>query len=235
MHFEDQIKFATCTLLGSALTWLNSHVNTMGHDVAHAITWTNLKKKMTNKYCRRGEIKKLEGEMWNLKVKGTDVDAIGFATELMDQKIYQCALGEMPQVQQSLAILLMTIGVTTNANTANNQRGIRAGQKPTCYECGAQGHFKRDCPKLKNNNHGNQGRNGNAPATVYAVGRAGTNPDSNVITGTFLLNNRYASVLFNIGADRSFVSTTFSSQIDITPSTLDHYYDVELLDKRIIW
>ncbi|GJS94313.1 putative reverse transcriptase domain-containing protein [Tanacetum coccineum] len=96
------------------------------------------------------------------------------------------------------------------------------------------GHFKRDCPKLKNNNRGNQGGNGNAPAKVYAVGRAGTNPDSNVITGTFLLNNRYASVLFDPGADRSFVSTAFSFQIDITPSTLDHYYDVELADKRII-
>ncbi|GKD27829.1 hypothetical protein Tco_1234043, partial [Tanacetum coccineum] len=40
----------------------------------------------------------------------------------------------------------------------------------------------RDCPKLKKNNRGNQGRNGNAPAKVYAAGRAGTNQDSNVIT-----------------------------------------------------
>ncbi|GJV49271.1 putative reverse transcriptase domain-containing protein [Tanacetum coccineum] len=123
---------------------------------------------------------------------------------------------------------------TANANTANNQRGTRAGQKPTCYECGAQGHFKRDFPKLKNNNRGNQGGNGNALAKVYAVGRAGKNPDSNVITGTFRLNNRYASVLFDTSADRSFVSTAFSSQIDFTPSTLDHYYDVELADERII-
>ncbi|GJV06178.1 putative reverse transcriptase domain-containing protein [Tanacetum coccineum] len=85
-----------------------------------------------------------------------------------------------------------------------------------------------------NNNHGNQGGNGNAPAKVYVVGRTGINPDSNVVTGTFLLNNCYASVLFDTGADRSFVSTAFSSQIDITPSTLDHYYDVELADGRII-
>ncbi|GKF29592.1 putative reverse transcriptase domain-containing protein, partial [Tanacetum coccineum] len=105
---------------------------------------------------------------------------------------------------------------------------------PTCYECGAQGYFKRDCPKLKNNNRGNQAGNGNALAKVYVVGRAGTNPDSNVLTGTFLLNNRYAFVLFNTGADRSIASTTFSSQIDITPTALDHYYDVELADERII-
>nr|GEU69819.1 reverse transcriptase domain-containing protein [Tanacetum cinerariifolium] len=89
-------------------------------------------------------------------------------------------------------------------------------------------------PKLKNNNRGNQGGSGNAPAKVYAIGHAGTNPDSNVITGTFLLNNRYASILFGTGADRSFVSTAFSSQIDIRPTTLDHYYDVELADGRII-
>ncbi|GJW86224.1 putative reverse transcriptase domain-containing protein [Tanacetum coccineum] len=112
-------------------------------------------------------------------------------------------------------------------NPGSNQRGSGTGQGPTCFECGVRGHFKTDCPKLKNynNNCGNQVRNANAPAKVYVVGHAGTNPDSNVVTGTFLLNNRYASILFDTGADRSFVSTAFSSQIDITPSTLDHYYD----------
>ncbi|GKF72731.1 reverse transcriptase domain-containing protein [Tanacetum coccineum] len=104
----------------------------------------------------------------------------------------------------------------------------------TCYECGVKGHSKRDCPKLKNKNCGNQGGNGNALAKVYVVGNAGTNPDSNVIMGTFLLNNRYASILFDTGADRSFVSITFGSLIDITPTTLDHYYDVELADRKII-
>ncbi|GJR03177.1 putative reverse transcriptase domain-containing protein [Tanacetum coccineum] len=93
---------------------------------------------------------------------------------------------------------------------------------PTCFECGAQGHFRSDCPKLMNGNQGNRGGNGNAVARAYAMGTAGTNPNSNVFMGTFLLNNSYALILFDTGADRSFVSTTFSSLIDIIPTTLDH-------------
>nr|GFC79497.1 reverse transcriptase domain-containing protein [Tanacetum cinerariifolium] len=50
----------------------------------------------------------------------------------------------------------------------------------------------------------------------------------------FLLNNRYAKILFDTGADRSFVSTTFSALFDITPTTLENHYDVELADGKII-
>ncbi|GKA69930.1 putative reverse transcriptase domain-containing protein [Tanacetum coccineum] len=119
---------------------------------------------------------------------------------------------------------------------ANNQRAQGENQRVlTCFECGAKGHYKSNCPKLKNKNQGNQAGNGNAVARAYAVGTKGTNPNSNVVTSTFLLNNRYASILFDNGADRSFVSTAFSSLIDIIPTTLDHGYDVELADGKIIW
>ncbi|GJR32138.1 hypothetical protein Tco_1108370 [Tanacetum coccineum] len=58
-----QIKFATCTLLGSALTWWNSHVKTVGRDDVYGMPWKILKKMMTVKYCLRSEIKKLEIEI----------------------------------------------------------------------------------------------------------------------------------------------------------------------------
>ncbi|GJV09790.1 putative reverse transcriptase domain-containing protein [Tanacetum coccineum] len=145
-----------------------------------------------------------------------------------------CLLEEMQKLEAEFVELRLNRG-TGNANNNNNQKGTGSGQKPTCFECGAQGHFKKECPRMKNNkgNRGNQAGNDRAPAKVYVVGNAGANPD-NVVAGTFLLNNRYAYILFDTGADRSFVSTAFSSQIDITPSTLDHYYDVELADGRII-
>nr|GFA95123.1 putative reverse transcriptase domain-containing protein [Tanacetum cinerariifolium] len=125
---------------------------------------------------------------------------------------------------------------TGQAYTAgNDDRILYAGSRPLCSKCNYnhEGHFKRNRPKLKNNDRGNQAGNDRAPARLYAVGNAGANPD-NVVKGTFLLNDRYAYILFDTGADRSFVSTAFSSQIDIASSTLDHYYDVELADGRII-
>ncbi|GKE36808.1 reverse transcriptase domain-containing protein [Tanacetum coccineum] len=69
---ENQVKFATCTLLGAALTWWNGQIRFLGPE-AYSMTWEVLKKKMTDKYCSQGEIKKLEIELWNLKVKGNDV------------------------------------------------------------------------------------------------------------------------------------------------------------------
>ncbi|GKF51328.1 putative reverse transcriptase domain-containing protein, partial [Tanacetum coccineum] len=71
-----------------------------------------------------------------------------------------------------------------------------------CFECGAQEHFKKDCPKLKNNNNrGNQVGNSKTQAKV---------------------------------SDRSFISTAFSSRIVITPTALDHDYNVELANGRIV-
>ena len=65
------------------------------------------------------------------------------------------------------------------------------------------------------------------------MGRREAQDDPNVVTGTFLLNNRYASILFDTGADRSFVSTAFSSLIDIAPTTLDNVFDVELANGNL--
>ncbi|GJX84404.1 hypothetical protein Tco_0335178 [Tanacetum coccineum] len=70
---ENQVKFATCTIHGIALTWWNTHVKTVGHDATYGMPWQTLMKMKTAKYCPRNKIKKLEIEIWNLKVKDTDL------------------------------------------------------------------------------------------------------------------------------------------------------------------
>ncbi|GJY09760.1 putative reverse transcriptase domain-containing protein [Tanacetum coccineum] len=298
---DNQVKFATCTLLGVALTWWNGHGKTLGHDAAYAMTWRTLKKTLTDKYCPKGEIKKLKIELWNLRVRGNDVaaytqrflelalmctkflvdetekvdkyisglpdnihgnvmsarpktlnDAIELANDLMDQKLpraYTTGPGEKKAYTGNLPLCTKCnyhhtgqcapkcgnckrYGHATNdcrVNTNNNNKNQKTG---ACYECGNTGHIKKNCQKLKNRGNGN--RNGTAQGRAYALGGRDASPDSNVITGTFLLNNRYATILFDTGADRSFISNTFSALIDITPTTLENHYDVELADGKII-
>nr|GEV58216.1 putative reverse transcriptase domain-containing protein [Tanacetum cinerariifolium] len=91
----------------------------------------------------------------------------------------------------------------------------------------------KDCPKLKNHNHGNKLIILEARGKVYTISGGDANPRSNVVTGMFLLNNHYVYVLFNLGADQSYVSTTFSTLLDIIPNTLDVSYTVELANGRI--
>ncbi|GJU77957.1 putative reverse transcriptase domain-containing protein [Tanacetum coccineum] len=285
------------------------------HDAAYAMTWADLRKKMTDKYCPRNKMKKLEAELMfpeesdkiEMYVGGlpdmihgnivaskrkTMQEAVEMATELMDKKViimaerqaenkkkfentsrnnqnqqqqnkrqntgraYTTGTGERKPYRGSKPLCAKCnyhhdgpcapkchkcnkVGhfardcrSTGNANNANNQRGTGSCQKPTCFECGVQGHYKRECPKLKNNkNRRNQVGNDRAPSKVYVVGRAGTNPDSNIVTGMFLLNNRYVSILFNTGADRSFVSTAYISQM-ISRHLLRTLLYVELADRE---
>ncbi|GJT08483.1 putative reverse transcriptase domain-containing protein [Tanacetum coccineum] len=312
---ENQVMYATCTLLGNALTWWNSHVKAVGHDAAYGMPWKTLMKMMTDNYtqhfqelalmCGRmfpkesDEVEKyvgglpdmIQGNMMSARPKIMQ-ETIELANDLMDQKV--CTFAERQaenkrkldsnprdnQVQQQSfkrqnvaraytarpgekkdrlelyhcapsAITITMRRVLPSATTAKElaiwpmivevQLLLITREPPrryrrvvTCFECGIQGHYKKDFPKLKNKNRRNQVGNGEARGKAYVLGGGEPNTDSNVVTGMFLLNNHYASILFDTGADRSFVSTAFSSLIDIILTTLNNYYEVELADGKII-
>ncbi|GJX03475.1 putative reverse transcriptase domain-containing protein [Tanacetum coccineum] len=231
---RERVSEGLNALLESALT------KTVGHDVAYAMTWTDLKKKMTDKYYPRSKIKKLEVEMFPKEFDKIEKyvgglpdmihesvmasrpkimqDAIEMVTELMDKKISTLAerqaenkrkLDNNNQAQQqspkrqnvAQAYAVGTserkecagtfplcnrcklhhngpctvkcgnckkIGHKTqdcrNPTAARNQRTL------TCYECGNPGHYKSDCPELKNQNHGNQAEGTGARRLVHALG-----------------------------------------------------------------
>ncbi|GJY07861.1 putative reverse transcriptase domain-containing protein [Tanacetum coccineum] len=120
------------------------------------------------------------------------------------------------------------VTVTTQGTPGRNQGVI------TYFECGVQGHYRKDCPKVKNQNRRNKARVLDARGKAYVLGGGDANPGFNTVTGTFLLNDHHAYMLFDSGADRSFISNTFSTLLDIIPSTLDVSYAVELVDGRTL-
>ncbi|GJZ98536.1 putative reverse transcriptase domain-containing protein, partial [Tanacetum coccineum] len=109
----------------------------------------------------------------------------------------------------------------------NVATGTNAQPIWTCYDCGEQGHTRNYCPKK------NKPQGGNASGRAYVI-KDVDKQGPNVVTGTFLLNNRYTSILFDSGSDKSFVNTRFSHLIDINPDKLDVSYEVELDDGKVV-
>ncbi|GJR62833.1 putative reverse transcriptase domain-containing protein [Tanacetum coccineum] len=184
------------------LTWWNAHVKNH-YPLKHLMLCPlgkSLKKMMTDNTRLRGRSRRLRQRL-DLRERKRKYDDLSKNNQNQQQQNKRQNTGQAYHMQ----------AIVTGNHTPSLNLYV-----PT------QGHFRRNCPKLRNNDRGNQAGNDRALAKVYVVRNAGANPD-NVVAGTFLLNNRYAYILFDTGADRSFVSTAFSSQIDITPSTLDHY------------
>ncbi|GJR77498.1 reverse transcriptase domain-containing protein [Tanacetum coccineum] len=356
----DRVKFASSTLLDSALTWWNVYIRFVTLDTAHATQ--RFQAMFIRKYCPRNEIKQMENELWNLKVKGTNLTAQSTfptnhpsfalrwypnADRLLERyieglplsikgnvtsskpvdlhEVIDMAQGLMYQVVQELGENLgdrrkwngnhYTYNPNNTNNTSNlnpnkcpktarvflagqgsyagklphckkcgrhhtdacppacynygkaghkakdcrapprpaNQRGPGSqggqGSDVTCFGCGEKGHYMNKCPSNgnqggenqirgnqqnpQNNQRQNQGNpkvsnqaststqgGRRAPGRVYNLCAKAAVKDNNAVNGTFLINNVYASVLFDTGADRSFVSYAFSKywNIPLQPS-----------------
>nr|GEX10513.1 putative reverse transcriptase domain-containing protein [Tanacetum cinerariifolium] len=175
---ENPVKFASCTLIGSALTWWNSHMRAVSQEVAYPMPWKTLRQMRTAKYCPRGEVKKLEVKLWNLKESYEIERYVGGLPEMIRGNVIPChpkctnykRIGHIARDCRNR--------VANTNNNYNNQRAKAPYQGvPTYFECGAQGHFKNYYPKLGNRNQGNrnqgnqnQAGNRNAVARAYGVG-----------------------------------------------------------------
>ncbi|GJS54770.1 reverse transcriptase domain-containing protein [Tanacetum coccineum] len=194
-YVENQIKFSTCTLLGNALTWWNSHVRTIGNNIAYAMTWAELKKKMTNNYCPRTEIKKHEvklmfpeesdkiekyvGGLLDM-IHGSVVaskpkimqEATEMATEVMDKRIRTFAdrqtenKRKQDDNQQQQQNKRQNTSMAYTAGTS--EKKPYGGSKPLCAKCNY--HHDGPCaPKChKCNKVGHLARDCRSPANTNA-------------------------------------------------------------------
>ncbi|GJZ06246.1 putative reverse transcriptase domain-containing protein [Tanacetum coccineum] len=207
-------------------------VKTVGVDAAYAMTWKALMKLMTELVPKEeDQVERYIGGLAN-NIQGNVIAAE--PTRLQDAVPYMVG----NNVERKAYA-----GTLPYYNKCRMHHEGPCTVK--CSNCKRFGNMIRDCkavvaaplrgPQLEIRRVilGNKTGNNKAKARAYAIRGGGARLDSNVVTGTFLLNNRYASMIFNSGADRSFVSTTFSALLDVIPSILDVSYAVELADGRI--
>ncbi|GJX85890.1 putative reverse transcriptase domain-containing protein [Tanacetum coccineum] len=133
---DNQIKFSTCTLLAGALTWWNSHVRIVGQDVAYAMTWTDLRKKITDKYYPRNEMKKLKVELWNLKVKEGKVERMSVVArhDFREAKVKR-KLMTFPKEQQNHPRQNKRQNTGRAYAAGNSDKRPYGGPKPLCPKC----------------------------------------------------------------------------------------------------
>nr|GEX82023.1 hypothetical protein [Tanacetum cinerariifolium] len=250
---KDRVKFAMATLYGRALTWWNERTNAMGIEAANNTPWSEVRIWMTEEFCPQSVIQRMEQELYNLRMKGMDIDRY---TNRFHELALLCPRMVEPEaikVEQYLRGLTKIIrGDVTSSQPATINDAVRLayqlagqliqdkadeategkkrkGEEMNCYNCQEKGHKKRDCPRLGRNVQG-----GNNHGGVYQLGAVNEQEDPKVVTGTFLLNNPYATALFDSGAGRSFVSKKFSTLINIKPVKIYTSYEVELADGKIV-
>ncbi|GJZ88013.1 putative reverse transcriptase domain-containing protein [Tanacetum coccineum] len=137
-------------------------------------------------------------------------------------------------------------GVPRNVNLVNARNPtVRA-----CYECGSTDHVRSACPRLNKaqepkrnrpnqvaaNNRG-QGRGNQwnqARGRAFMLGAKEARQDPNIVTGTFTLNDHFATTLFDSGADYSFVSTTFIPLLGLKPSDLGFRYEIKIASGQLV-
>ncbi|GJX99636.1 putative reverse transcriptase domain-containing protein [Tanacetum coccineum] len=343
---ENKVTFATGTLTDDALSWWNAYAQPMGVEQANRITWTELKRLLTNKYCPRTEIRKMEEELYNLTVKGNDLKPyVRRFQELTvlcpnmvpnNEKLLEAFIGGLPRsiegnvtaskpqtLEEAINIAQRLMDQVTkhtpmqvssdnkrkfddrrnfnnNSRSNNNYRNTNnrynnhqlqqnrrqeavrayavtpsgnnryAGDLPLCKRCNLHhtgpctgkcnicnkvGHLSKNCRSKKPATGSNQlpvtvvchacGEKGhytnqcrktniNAQGRAYMLRDKNAHQDPNVVTGMFLLNQHLAKVLFDSGADKSFISISLASKLNNPSITIDTFYDIKMADGNLV-
>ncbi|GJR89021.1 putative reverse transcriptase domain-containing protein [Tanacetum coccineum] len=235
---ENKVTFATGTLTDDALSWWNAYAQPMGVEQANQITWTELKRLLTNKYCPRTEVRKMEEELYNLTVKGNDLkpyvrrfqELTVICPNMMPntEKLLEAFIGGLPQSIEGNVTASKPQTLEEAINIA--QRLMDQVTKHTPVQVSNDHKRKFDDRRTFNNN--NNSRNNNYRNTNTNNRYNNHQPQQNrrqeavrAYASTPSENNR---VLFDSGADRSFISISLASMLNIPSITIDTFYNLEM-------
>ncbi|GKA23508.1 putative reverse transcriptase domain-containing protein [Tanacetum coccineum] len=217
------------------------------------ITWVEFKKLFIKKYCPRTEVQKIEDEFYHLTVKGNDLKtyvrrllelATLYPIKVPDsEKMMEVFIGGVPRtiegnitaskpqtLEEAINIaqrLMDQVGHLTK-NYKNKRPATGSNQQPVsiiCHACGEKGHYTNQRRKTTNNN---------AQERAYILRDRNAHQNLNVVMGMFLLNQHLARVLFDFGADKSFISISLTSKLNIPPIIKDTFYDIKMADGNFV-
>ncbi|GJZ00094.1 putative reverse transcriptase domain-containing protein [Tanacetum coccineum] len=247
-----KVRFAAATLKGPTLTWWNTKVATMGFETVNQMLWTEMKQLMTAEFYLIEEIQRMEHELVkvdayirgltdNIKGEVTSSrpanmsEAVRMVQKLMEQKsqarddkiLEGKKITKGKEMRELWLPLLLMEGFLCVSDVLLSML-VSVRSSATSVERLGTSHTRNRLPrKIK------QGEVGEVRGQAYAI--KDVEPKGpNVVTGIFLLNNRYAFVLFDSGSDKSFVDTRFSSMLDIDLVKIGASYKVELADGRVV-
>nr|GEY46462.1 reverse transcriptase domain-containing protein [Tanacetum cinerariifolium] len=193
---------------------MNAKVAIMGLETVNQMPWIEMKQLMTTEYCPIEEIQRMEHELWNLKVKEYNIVAY---TQRFNELALMCPRMVKPE---RVKVDTYIWGLTDNIKVYD--------QVPQVWKGKAQVKVLNQCLKKVK-----QEEVGEACSRAYAIKDAEPK-GSNVVTGTFLLNNHYAFVLFDLGFDSNFVDIRFISILDINLVKIGASYEVKFADGRVV-
>ncbi|GJW75977.1 putative reverse transcriptase domain-containing protein [Tanacetum coccineum] len=235
-----KVKFAAATLKGPALTWWKTKVATIGWETVNQMPWTKMKQLMTAEFCPIEEVQRMEHELWNLKVQRVGVYDVVAYTQRFNELALMCPrMVEPKRVKVDAYIWGLSNnikGEVTSSKPTDLNEAVRIAHKLMEQKSQARDERilegrKQKWEKFQSGNSSEE--TGEVRGRAYAI--KDTEPQGpNVVTSTFLLNNRYAVFLFDAGSDRSFMDTRFSSMLDIKPIKIRASYEVELADRRVV-
>ncbi|GJZ59934.1 putative reverse transcriptase domain-containing protein [Tanacetum coccineum] len=257
---EDcKVKFAIGTLTEEALSWWNSFAQPIRIEEAYKITWSEFKKLLIKKYCPRTEVKKMEDEFYNLTVKGNDLKTyVRRFQELAilcpnivpnSEKLMEVFIGGLPRSiegnvtaskPQTLEEAITITQRTLHCQVTDLQQGRSPDQE---LQKQRASHWKQPTASVNNLSCLRRERALQKPVpkskqqcprkSILAEGQE-RSPRPERSHGTFLLNQHLARVLFDSGVDKSFVSISLASMLNIPPITLDTTYDIEMADGNLV-
>ncbi|GJY03307.1 reverse transcriptase domain-containing protein [Tanacetum coccineum] len=247
---NQRVKYVASSFIGKALTWWNTQVQARGRDAANAMAWNDFKALLTTEFCPSNEIEKLEGEFWNHSMVGADhagyTDRFHELAKLVPhlvtpeaKRVTSGTLAKAGKKRKERDEASKSESVGKDEKKAKGGRGFVAvipprrenGNLPKCARLNEKVNQSGNQLALEGNRNiqGNENQDRGRACNVNAVDAL---QDPNVVTGTYSLNNLYATVLFDSGAVFSFISTKFASLLNAKSIIANPGYVIEVANGR---